>query len=246
MNDDRPQFAPPTEDELPFIDAEALVIDKPCGLPVSRPRAGGFSLDDWGKDLCFGYYRLPQAVHRLDQDTSGCLLMSRNPKAHKAYAAAFEKSLVKKSYIAILPVSVAEDQGVIDMALVKRSDAAKGWAIYPAKNGEKGAKSAITHWRKLAEHDGKTLLLLQPETGRTHQLRAHCLWALGSAIIGDAVYGHLQSGASGKPNLSARPQMMLHAIKLSMPREKKDDINVQSKWPERFAEAGFAEMDISE
>ena len=64
-----------------FEDAEALVIDKPAGLPIERPRAGGRSLEDHLEDLKLGFQRAPVPVHRIDTDTSGCLLLARNPKA---------------------------------------------------------------------------------------------------------------------------------------------------------------------
>ena len=64
-----------------FEDAEALVIDKPAGLPIERPRAGGSSLEDRFEELKLGFQRAPVAVHRIDTDTSGCLVLARNPKA---------------------------------------------------------------------------------------------------------------------------------------------------------------------
>ena len=73
-----------------FEDGEALVIDKPGGLPLDQPRAGGPSLEDHLETLRFGFQRPPAPVHRLDRDTSGCLLLARNPKALKRFAAAFE------------------------------------------------------------------------------------------------------------------------------------------------------------
>ena len=75
--------------EILFEDGEALVIDKPAGLPIERPRAGGPSLDDHLAVLRLGFQRDPAPVHRIDTDTSGCLLLARNPKALKRFAAAF-------------------------------------------------------------------------------------------------------------------------------------------------------------
>jgi len=81
-----------------FEDGEALVIDKPAGLAVDAPRDGGLSLENYLDALRFGFARWPTAVHRLDRDTSGCLLLARNPKAHKRFAAAFEAKQVEKVY----------------------------------------------------------------------------------------------------------------------------------------------------
>jgi tRNA pseudouridine32 synthase / 23S rRNA pseudouridine746 synthase len=148
-----------------FEDGEALVIDKPAGLPLDRPRAGGESLDDHLDDLRLGFQRRPQPVHRLDRDTSGCLLLARNPKALKRFAAAFEAREVEKVYLGIVAGTVEGETGTIDLALSKISSAEKGWRMIPARKG----KAAITHWRKLAEREGLTLVEFRPETGRTRR-----------------------------------------------------------------------------
>src|SRR5690606_17459611 len=85
-----------------YEDGEALVIGKPGGLPMDRPRAGGASLDDRLDELRLGFQRRPAPAHRLDTDTSGCLLLARNPKALKRFAAAFEARQVDKRYLGIL------------------------------------------------------------------------------------------------------------------------------------------------
>src|SRR5690606_11202484 len=85
-----------------YEDGEALVIDKPGGLPMDRPRAGGASLVDHLDDLRLGSQRPRAPVHRLGAATSGCLLLARNPKALKRFAAAFEVRLVRKRYLGVL------------------------------------------------------------------------------------------------------------------------------------------------
>ena len=82
------------EDRILFIDGDAIVIDKPAGLPVDPPRDGSLSLENHLESLKFGFQRWPMPVHRLDRDTSGCLLLSRNPKAHARLQQAFEQGLV--------------------------------------------------------------------------------------------------------------------------------------------------------
>ena len=96
-----------------FEDGEALVIDKPAGLPIDPPRNGGLCLDNYLEALKLGFQRLPIAVHRLDHDTSGCLLLARNPTAHKRFTAAFEARGVEKRYLGIVA-------GVLIMAAVAR------------------------------------------------------------------------------------------------------------------------------
>jgi tRNA pseudouridine32 synthase/23S rRNA pseudouridine746 synthase len=208
-----------------FEDGEALVIDKPAGLPLDRPRAGGESLDDHLDQLRLGFQRAPQPVHRLDRDTSGCLLLARNPKALKRFSAAFEAREVEKVYFGVVAGTVADDHGTIELALSKISSAEKGWRMIAAKKG----KPAITHWRKHAELHGLTLVEFRPETGRTHQIRVHSLLGLDAALLGDPIYGDGRGAA----------RTMLHAISLVVPRVGKPPIDAQAPWPADFRAVGF-------
>ena len=114
-------------DRVLFIDAEAMVLDKPAGLPVDRPRDGSLSLENHLDALRFGFERLPQAVHRLDRDTSGCLLLARNPRIHKKFQMAFERGEVTKTYLAVLDGIPKEADGRVDLPLNKVSTAKDGW-----------------------------------------------------------------------------------------------------------------------
>ena len=210
-----------------FEDGEALVIDKPAGLPLDQPRAGGPSLDDHLDELRLGFQRAPLPVHRLDRDTSGCLLLARNPKALKRFAAAFEAREVAKRYLGIVAGVVEGAEGSIDLALSKISSAEKGWRMIPARKG----KPAVTHWRKLAERDGLTLVEFRPETGRTHQIRVHAASGLGLPLLGDPVYGSGQGAA----------RTMLHAAGLTVPREGKPPIVATAPLPADFAALGFVD-----
>ena len=208
-----------------FEDGEALVIDKPAGLPIERPRAGGPCLEDRAAEFRLGFARSPVPVHRIDTDTSGCLLLARNPKALKRFNAAFEARLVEKVYLGVVAGPVEGEAGTIELSLSKISSAEKGWRMIPAKKG----KPAVTHWRKLAEQDGLTLVEFRPETGRTHQIRVHALAGLGAALLGDPVYGDGKGAA----------RTMLHAAELTVPREGKPPVHAVAPLPADFAALGF-------
>ena len=210
-----------------FEDGEALVIDKPGGLPIERPRAGGPSLEDHREELKLGFQRPPVPVHRLDTDTSGCLLLARNPKALKRFARAFEERQVGKRYLGILAGVPQQGEGTIELALSKISSAEKGWRMIPARKG----KPALTHWRVLAEAGGRALVEFRPETGRTHQIRVHAASGIGVPLLGDPVYGDGKGAA----------RTMLHAAGLEIAREGKPPIVAAAPLPAEFAALGFSD-----
>ncbi len=211
-------------DRVLFLDGEALIIDKPAGLPVDPPRDGGLSLENHLGSLTFGFRRWPVAVHRLDRDTSGCLLLARNPKAQVRYQQAFEAGQVRKRYLAILDGVPEGERGTVELALRKVSSAERGWRIAVDPRG----KAARTDWELLDARDGRALVAFTPSTGRTHQLRVHACEGLGVPIVGDPVYGRADPAG-----------MMLHAAAIALPRPGKEDAAAEAPWPERFAALGF-------
>ncbi len=213
-------------DRVLFLDGEALVIDKPAGLPVDAPRDGSISLENHLDLLKFGFKRWPLAVHRLDRDTSGCLLLARNPKAHGRFTRAFEDREVEKQYLAIVDGVPGADSGTINLPLTKVSTAEEGWRMV----GDPKGKPSISHWEKLAEVDGRSLLRFRPETGRTHQIRVHALEGLGFALVGDPVYGR---GGT-------KTRTMLHAERLVVKRDVKPSVIAEAPFPDSFIALGFA------
>nr|WP_315382140.1 RNA pseudouridine synthase [uncultured Sphingomonas sp.] len=211
------------KDRVLFIDGEALIIDKPAGLPVDRPRDRSESLEDLLDQLTFGFERLPVPVHRLDRDTSGCLLLARNPKAMKRFGQAFEAGQVTKRYVAILEGVPEAESGEIDLPLGKVSTIEEGWRMTHDPKG----KSARTRWKRMEVHDGRALVAFYPETGRTHQIRVHALEGIGIPIVGDPVYG------------SGGPALMLHAQSITVPRPGKPDVHGDAPLPARFHHIGF-------
>lgn len=212
-------------DHVLFLDGEAIIVDKPSGLPVDPPRDGSLSLENHLQALMFGFKRWPTAVHRLDRDTSGCLLLARNPKAHARFQQAFEAKDVVKHYLAVVEGVPEAKSGVIDLPLAKRSSAEAGWRmVVDTKKG----KAAVTAWEMVAEYEGRTLIRFIPETGRTHQIRVHAAEGLGFPIVGDPVYG------------KADVPMLLHSAFLSVPRDGKPPVEATAPLPESFAKAGFS------
>jgi tRNA pseudouridine32 synthase/23S rRNA pseudouridine746 synthase len=214
------------EERTLFIDGEALVIDKPAGLAVHPGPRTPHSLEDHLSHLRFGFQRPPTLVHRLDRDTSGCLLLARNPKSHKRLQRAFEEGRVEKSYVAVVDGDPAEPEGEIDMPLLKISSREEGWRIVADDAG----KRAVTRWRKLAVRDGRAAILFLPETGRTHQIRVHAASGLGLPIAGDPVYG------------TGRGPMLLHALSLRLEREGKAPVAATAPLPPSFPYAGFGDV----
>jgi tRNA pseudouridine32 synthase/23S rRNA pseudouridine746 synthase len=159
------------------------------------------------------------AVHRLDRDTSGCLLLARNPKAAARFGQAFERGEVEKLYLAVLDGVPAEDEGVIDLPLAKVSTREQGWRMVADPKG----KSARTAWRVLRSEGGRTLVEFRPETGRTHQIRVHAATGIGAAVVGDPVYGRADPAG-----------MLLHARRLSLPRPGKATVEAEAPVPAQF------------
>jgi len=181
------------------IDAHLIVLDKPAGLAVHPGPRTPDSLEQHLAGLRAGFIRLPVPVHRLDRDTSGCLMLARHPRAHRRLSRLLEAGQVDKTYWAIVDGAPAADAGTVDAPLFKVSSAADGWRMVVDARG----KRAVTRWRVLAR-GRQSLIAFFPETGRTHQVRVHAA-TLGTPIAGDPVYG----GAAGP--------MLLHARALSVP-----------------------------
>jgi tRNA pseudouridine32 synthase/23S rRNA pseudouridine746 synthase len=171
-----------------FRDQRFVVLDKPPGLPVHAGPSGGRSVEDWFP-LLSRRKDGPWLAHRLDADTSGCLLIALRRAALVAAQGLFASGAVRKTYWAVVAGVLERDQGSIDASLRRVSDKS-GWrmVIDPA-----AGQNAVTDWRVLGRGDGKTWLELRPRTGRTHQVRVHCAW-LGTPIAGDERYGTAGGG----------------------------------------------------
>jgi tRNA pseudouridine32 synthase/23S rRNA pseudouridine746 synthase len=229
---------------LLYRDGMMLVIDKPAGLAVHKGPKGGVSLKDFFDALRFGLPRRPALAHRLDRDTSGCLVLGRHRKALAELGRLFKRGLVGKTYWAVVEGWPEEDEGRIELPL-GRLDDKRGWWMKPDKKGQ----PAVTVWNVLGRtaispppqagegadrlrgamitaSDRLTWLALEPLTGRTHQLRVHCA-AMGWPILGDAIYGHAPR--------TGGPPLHLHAREVVVPLYKnRDPIRVVAPVPEHM------------
>src|ERR1700733_10076886 len=216
-------------------DGLMLVIDKPCGLPVHRGPKGGANLETSFDGLRYGLPRPPVLAHRLDKDTSGCLVLGRHRKATASLGLLFKHGKIGKTYWAVVEGGPAEDEGTIDMAL-GRLNVERGWWQKPDPQGQ----SAITNWKVLGRGDGLAWLALEPVTGRTHQLRVHCA-ATGWPIVGDNIYG-TQASLRRLRNEQyiprpGEPRLHLHSREIVIPISRnKDPVRVMAPAPAHMHE----------
>lgn len=180
-------------------DGLMLIIDKPAGLPVHAGPRGGVNLEQYLDGLRFGLPRAPSLAHRLDRDTSGCLVLGRHRKALARLGKLFAGGRVGKTYWAVVVGAPPAPTGRIDAPLAKRSTAARGWWMKIDADGQ----AAATEYRVLGSANGLSWLELKPETGRTHQIRVHCAH-LGCPVLGDPIYGDRSAPPADPLQLHAR------------------------------------------
>lgn len=192
--------------DIVYEDSDIAVINKQAGLVV-HPAHGHYSgtlvnaLLYYIKDLSGinGEIR-PGIVHRLDKDTSGLIVIAKNDKVHAALTEMFQEKKIRKTYLAILKGKLNKSEGKIVTQIGRdKNDRKKMTVIDDAAKG----KNAITNYRVISQNNLFTLVKVNIETGRTHQIRVH-MRHLGYPILGDSVYGR-------KDN---EKRQMLHAYKL--------------------------------
>ena len=218
--------------DILFSDSECLAVDKPSGISVLRDRSGQENLYAQLREQ----YPDAKLVHRLDKGTSGVLLLAKTDNFRKSASKLFENRQVVKFYIAV--VSGRFPMGktyTINLPLRRgrksrfrvaglRSDiqaSQHGWTI-----GSQDGLVSVTKVRALQHGPRRSLLLLKPVTGRTHQLRVHLSW-IGHPIVGDSLYGAPKSASQSYSRL------MLHSRRLILA----EGYNITSALPEGFTEA---------
>lgn len=213
------------EQKILFRDALILVIDKPAGVPVHAGPGGGVNLEDGFEALRFGLPKRPHLAHRLDRDTSGCLVLGRHRKALARMGKLFESKRVDKVYLAVFALEL-EGEGTIDVPLAKVHKY-KGWKMKVAQAGDEGAQETITDYKVLATEGGLSLVAFFPRTGRTHQLRVHGMHQFGAEILGDTLYGEADAAKESR--------LYLHAYGLKFPLyPNKPHVEVVAPLPDEF------------
>ena len=176
-----------------FRDQRFVVLDKPAGLPVHPGPRRGPSVEDWFPQLSRRKDG-PWLVHRLDADTSGCLLVALRHAALVAAQAEFAAGRARKTYWAVVRGVPADASGMIDAPL-RRENMRTGWRMISDPAGQR----AVTEWQLRGAAGDIAWLELFPRTGRTHQVRVHCA-LLGHPVLGDPIYGD----ADGRLHLLSR------------------------------------------
>ena len=223
----RPAEARPEEMPLNilFEDKSLLVLNKPAGLVV-HPAAGheehtlvnALLHHCQGSLSGIGGVARPGIVHRLDKETSGCLVVAKNDETHLALSKQFSERRVEKIYNAIVCGLPARDSGEIRAAISRHASHRQRMAVSKDDSG----RAAHTKWRVLEKLNGAALVEAQIFTGRTHQIRVHFQF-LGHPLVGDAIYGSKQNKKLEEATGYEAPRVMLHARELSFihPRTEK-------------------------
>ena len=226
--------------DILFEDKSLLVVNKPAGLVV-HPAAGHeeHTLVNALLHHCkgslsgIGGVARPGIVHRLDKETSGCLVVAKNDETHIALAEQFSNREVKKIYHALVCGEPARDSGEIRAAIARHPTHRKRMAVRDDSDG----RAAHTSYRILERLYAATLMEAQIHTGRTHQIRVHFQF-IGHPLVGDDTYGAKQNARVKELTNYAAPRVMLHAKNLSFihPRTKKP-VNFEAPLPADFKQA---------
>jgi 23S rRNA pseudouridine1911/1915/1917 synthase len=237
----RPAEALPQQIPLDILyeDETLLVLNKQPGLVV-HPAAGhedqtlvnALLHHCQGRLSGIGGVARPGIVHRLDKETSGCLVVAKNDETHVALSSQFASRKVDKIYHAIVCGEMERDEGKIRAAIARHSSHRKRMAV-----DDESGRPASTSYRVLARLTGATLVQAVLHTGRTHQIRVHFQF-LGFPLVGDLTYGHRHNQRLQELTHYRAPRQMLHAFRLSFvhPRSGKP-VSFEAPRPADFLDA---------
>ncbi len=220
-----------------YRDEQLIAINKPHGLPVQGGPGIYRHLDGMLDALRFDATDRPRLVHRLDRDTSGVMLLARSAGSAAKLAALFRGRDVKKTYWAVVCGRPIPSAGIIDLPL-KRTNGDRGErTVATTRDDEEGARSITDYLTRDSAGKKLSWLELSPHTGRTHQLRVHCM-AMGCPILGDGKYGEAASHLDHFSN-----KLHLHARGLLLPHPAGGTLELSADVPshmkETFTKLGF-------
>ncbi len=222
--------------DILYEDEACLVIDKPSNI-MAHPdeKVESYTISDWmgstyPESIEVDQER-PGIVHRLDRDTSGCMLLVKSPKAYNYFKAQFQDKTIKKVYLAIVAGNLKDDTGIIDTPIARaRSDFRKREVKNDFTKDYRGEeREAITRYKVVERINGASgkfsVVECFPLTGRTHQIRVH-MRSIRHPIVGDKLYGSRESAGLAD-------RQMLHAIRLEF-KSKSQKVAVSSPLPKDF------------
>jgi 23S rRNA pseudouridine1911/1915/1917 synthase len=217
--------------DILYEDDEVIGVNKPSGLlthPSNREKSGTLTnalahhfLQSAGRHIRAGL------IHRLDRDTSGVIVIAKTPRAHRIISKAFRERRVSKTYLAFVCGKVLPDAGEIEAPIGCDPDAWPHWRIM------EGGRPAFTRYRVRRRFPAYTLLELEPQTGRTHQIRIHCT-SIGHPLFGDQIYGRRDDEEAKRLGVKHH---LLHAQRLIFRHPSYDrEVDLQAPLPPQILE----------
>ena len=214
--------------DVVYEDADVIVVNKPSGMVV-HPAPGhpdgtlvnALLYHCAGTLSGVGGALRPGIVHRIDRDTSGLIIATKNDAAHQYLSAQLADHTLARTYECIVVGALREDRGTVDAPIARHPTDRKRMAVVA------GGREAVTHWEVIARYPGYTHVRCRLETGRTHQIRVHMAY-IGHPILGDTVYG-------AKKEVPGLTGQCLHAVGLRFLHPRTHEVvELSCPLPEEF------------
>lgn len=204
-----------------YNDKDIIILDKPAGLIVHKAQFDESTLTDFSSKVSSDIEdkNRPGIVHRLDKNTSGLIIVAKTTSAKNYFKELFRLHKIKKTYIALIEGIISPTEAIIKLPIQRSKKEPTRRAVNPT------GKLAITKYKLIKKYPNFSLIRVQPETGRTHQIRVHFSY-LGHPIAGDNLYG------SNKNRLKNLHRQFLHASELAFRLPTGEKINVKSILPQ--------------
>lgn len=231
------------EPTILYEDKDVIAINKPAGLVVHGDgKTDTYTLSDWiiknypeikevgepGRNSEGGIIFRPGIVHRLDKETSGVMLIAKNPKSFESLKEQFQNHEIKKTYKAFLAGELKTDSGKIDRPIGRNSQNFRLWSAQRGARGE--LREAITEYKVLARGKGYTYIEAYPKTGRTHQIRVH-FKAISYPLVADSLYAPKHKNTLGLERLG------LHSFEITYKDLKGKQNTINAPIPVDFEKA---------